>query len=83
MNSAIRKAGSWRRIVGNQESILEHVRAQASAEIDSSSGPFANEDSPSCTAIQNATTVWLTLEQIQLVGVLLLFGSGVFLRKSL
>jgi len=29
------------------------------------------------------TTVWLTLEQIQLVAVLLLFGTGLLLRKSL
>ena len=29
------------------------------------------------------STVWLTLEQIQLVAILLLFGAGLLLRKSL
>ena len=33
--------------------------------------------------IRRDSTVWLTLEQIQLVAILLLFGAGLLLRKSL
>jgi hypothetical protein len=56
-------------------------------------GDLAHRDAPPVCARRSrerkreervliVTTVWLTLEQIQLVGVLFMFGAGLLLRKS-
>jgi hypothetical protein len=67
----------WRILFG----AVASLSAGASTGRPSLTTPIAEFEVPESSP--QTTTVWLTLEQIQLVGVLLLFGSGVFLRKSL